>query len=118
MLQTTTNWIWTAGDDLDIDSEMKSVTPQEEDKQLKAESSSEPRKATSPVERFKSSTPTPGPLSEDDLTGLSGGTEQTQAKAKTWKFDVRFRTSTTSFGLKVQRSSGRWLFKVKSHLTH
>ncbi len=60
-----------AGDDLDVDSEMKSVTPQEEDRHLKAESSSEPRKAMSPAERFKSSTPTPGPLSEDDLTGLS-----------------------------------------------
>lgn len=60
-----------AGDDLDVDAEMKSVTPQEEDKQLKLESPIEPRKAMSPAERFKSSTPTPGPASEDDMSGLS-----------------------------------------------
>ncbi len=56
-----------AGDDLDVDSEMKTVTPQEEDKHLKAESSLEPRKAMSPAERFKSSTPHPGPTSYSEV---------------------------------------------------
>ncbi len=67
---------------MDIDSEMKSVTPQEEDKQLKAESSSEPRKATSPVERFKSSTPTPGPLSErrSDRSFGGNGTDSSESE--------------------------------------